>query len=263
MVKYTLDLHDHVFDFSKKNVKSIVDKLFKKKGNIVLGISDHNWNELYSKFLKTLKTLKEYKIDLKNQRLFVSVKNKENDKIWLIKTHEVGTNQGHILLIGYNGEKTHNIKKLLKLAHKEKAIVIANHPLHPHGISYFLYLKLAGRENQSASITKKQLKQKKFIDAVELNSYFPEDWPKVKKFSKKNKIPIVTGSDSHKPSEILRSSFQLENLDFRSPKAFKKSFRKALKKHVKLNPVAHGFEAKYFRAVNIILHILLRKLKII
>lgn len=270
---FKLDIHNHTSDFShflfthpnrKKYVKELLSKLFKKHGNIVLGISDYNSDNRYALFLKVLKHLKEYKVDWKNKDYFVVISEKKTkEKIYLIHTNELGTNKGHILVVGFKGKiKTKNLKEILKEAHRQKAIIIANHSLHEFSIPYFLVSKIL--KCGKLSLSKKDLiKNEKNFDAVELNSYFPEDWKRIRSFAKKENLPVIADSDAHFLNELFTSDFELKNLNFSNPKKFKKSFRKSLKKVLKVHAKSHGFEAKYKHELQVLFENFLMKIGLI
>jgi len=268
MKTYKLDLHSHIPEINSniknynKKVKNILKKLFIKKGNIVFGISDSDGNGRYKKFIKELKKIKGYEIDFKYEDYFVLIK-KSKKVVYIIKADEIGTEKGHILIVGYDGKiKSRNLNDVLKEAHKQKCVVIANHPLHQNNLGYFLFSKLFDTGNK-ISLSKKVLKKhKKDFDALEENAYFPEDWKKIEKFSKKNKIPIISSSDAHEFDEFFKSYFEVKNLNFKNPKKFKKSLKKAIKKEIKLYAKNHGFEAKYEHAVKILFLRLLDEFKI-
>ncbi|MFH1376908.1 MAG: PHP-associated domain-containing protein [Candidatus Woesearchaeota archaeon] len=252
MTIYKLDLHTQP-QINKNNIKNFLSKLFQKRGNLVLGIANWNNDGRYEKFLKAIKFLpKRYQVNLKNKDYFISItKNKKT--IHIIKTDEIETNKGHILIVGYKGKvkKRRNLKELLKIAHKSGCIIIANHPLHGNNIAYFLILKLIGNKYK-LSLDKKDIKKNKF-DAVELNPYFQEDWKKIKKFAKKEKIKIVADSDAHFFDELFKSYFEVKDLNFKNPKTFKKSLKKDFKKHIKIHAQKHGFIAKYKHIIQSIL----------
>jgi len=213
----------------------------------------------WRKFVNATKKLpKEYTIDRKYQDYFISI-SKNKKRIYFVKTDEIETNKGHISIIGFKGKiKKRKLREVLKQAKKQRCVVIANHPLHEYGLSYFLFW------GENISLSKKTIrKNKKFFDAVELNAYFPENWKKVRIFSKKNKIPVVADSDAHSFNEFFKSYFELENINFNNPKKFKKSLKKALKKKIKIHAREHGFEAKYKHIAGVFLEEIGEKLGVI
>lgn len=270
MHKFKIDFHSHEPEFihlsflkgnDKENSKKFVEKAFKIPGNLAVGITNFDNNEIYEKFLASLKLL-PYKVDYSNKDCFISI-TKNNRTIYIIKTDEIDTDKGHILLIGHKGKigKT-NLKVLLKKAHKEKDIIIATHPLHEFGVSHFIIKRFF--TEKPINITEKELKKdKKGFDAIELNSYFPEDWNKIKEFAKKENMKIVAESDAHFLNEFFNSYFELEGLDFTNAYTFKKSLKQALKHHIRLHPHSNGFTAKYKHAIQNLLDIVGLKLKIL
>jgi len=259
MAKFKVDLHSHTSDFhhlifSKSNKKEylikLLNKLFKKGNNLVIGLAEFNDDGRFSKFVKAMKLLpKEYEVK-KNLPIISIRKNKKI--IYFIRADEIATEKGHILIVGNNKSiKTRNLRKILEKAKKHKWIVIIDHPIHEFGPAYFLVSRI---NNHPAISLKKQtiLKNKKKIDALELSSYFPEDRAKIKRFGKKNKIPVISQSDAHFLNEFFDSYFELDNLDLTNISRFKKSFRKALKRNIKLHPGKHEFTAKYKHGFEVI-----------
>lgn len=258
---FKLDLHSHEPNFihlsfskntDKKNISDFLKKAFNIRGDAVIGIANSNDNGRYERFVNGINSLKEYNANLTNKDTFVSL-TKGKKTIHFVKADEIGTNKGHILIIGHNGKIGKlKLKPLLELAYNEGDIIIANHPLHNFGISHFLVKKYF-EHNHPISFTKRELKKdEKYLDAVELNSYFPEDWKKIKKFSRKEKIPLVADSDAHFLREFFSSYFELENLDFSNSINFKKSLKSALKTHIRLHLGKNGFLATYEHALQII-----------
>ena len=248
MVKFKLDLHTHTSDFihlfftnphKERYIVSLLDILFKKQGNLVLGIANFNDDSRYEKVIQIIKKLpKKYDVNYRFKECFVSI-SKSNQTIHFVKADEIDTEKGHILIIGHNGKiKKRNLKEVLKEAHKNHCIVIASHPLHDFAVGHFIIKKM--------SLSKEELiKNKKQIDAIELDSYFPKDWKKIKKISKNEKIPIVSESDAHFLDEFFRSYFELKGLNFKNPSIFKKSLKKALKRTIKLHAQRYNFTAEY------------------
>ena len=273
MVTYKLSLHSHTTNFAhfiltKPNkveyLESLLKILFRKEGNLVLGISNFNDDNRYKKLLETAKKLKKYEIDFSNEEVFFSIKRKEKE-INFIKTDEIETDKGHILIIGFKGKiKKRKLEDVLREAHKQKCVIIANHPLHHEfKIVYFLIKKILNSDNE-ISINKQELrKHKKDFDAIEINSYFPEDWNRVKKFAKKNSISLVSDSDAHFLDEIFTSFFEVKNLNFKNSRLFKKSLKKALKKNIHLHAKKYGYSAKYKHIIEVILENFGRKIGLI
>ena len=257
---YKLDLHAHmpVFHhliFTRVNRREyyleLLEKLFRKKGTLVLGIANSGNNGKYRKFVGGLGKLpKEYKVGKEFEDYFVSV-SKGKKKIYFVKTDEIATDKGHVLIVGYPHDiKSKKLADIFSKVKRRDCVVIANHPLHHLGIDYFFYSKLIGG-NDKVSISKRELnKYKGKFDAIELNSYFPEDWDKVRNYSRKNKIPVVADSDAHEMDELFRSWFEIKKLDFRNPDKFKKSLKRGLRKGLKVHARAHGFEAKYIHVLH-------------
>jgi len=255
---YKLSLHSHLPNFekpTKKLVSDFLDILFKKSPTLVLGITNTNNSNRYKNFLKSTNLLdNKYKINSQFKDYFFSIE-KNKKKIYFIKTDEIGTEKGHILVVGFNGKiNLKNLKKTLIDARIQNCIVIANHPLHDFHIPHFILKKLFGAERK-ISMTKQTMKNyKDLFDAVELNSYFPEDWKDIKKFARKNKLSLVSDSDAHFTNELLTSYYITKRLSFSSPEKFKRSLRKAIKKGVKLHAKSFGFEAEYKHGLQIFLH---------
>jgi len=275
-MKYLLSLHSHTSSFShlifftinkKQYLKKLISLLFKKatpEKTIILGITNSNDNGHYQQIVKLTRNLpKTYKIDYSYKDHFISLTYK-NKKIYLVKTDEIGTDKGHILVVGFKGKiKKRTLKEVLRGAKKQKCIVIANHPLHEFRVPHFLFEKVF-HVKKPISLSEKSLRNyKKSFDALELNDYFSEDWKKIKAFARKNKLPVVSDSDAHFIDEIFQSWYETEKLDFSSPKKFKKSLKKSFKKGLKLHARPLGFEAKYKHALQILLGGYGRKLGII
>ena len=266
MKTFKVSLHSHTTNFvhfiltkpnKKQYLENLLKILFKRKGNIVLGISNFNDDERYKKLLETTKLLsKKYLVNKKHQEYFFSIK-LNNKKIYFVKTDEIETNKGHILIIGFQGKiRKRKLEEVLKTAHKQNCIIIANHPLHKFDIPHFFVRKI--------SLTKKDLeKNKKYFDALELSSYFPEDWKKIKTFAKKNREALVSDSDAHFLDEIFTSWYEVKGLSFNNPKNFKKSLKKALRKNLHLHAKKYGYLAKYKHSLEIILEKIGRKFGLI
>lgn len=255
MKTYKLSLHSHTSNFvhfiltkpnKKEYLENLLKILFRKKGNLVLGISNFNDDDRYKKLLETAEKLKKYKFEENNKDFFFSIE-KDNKKIYFIKTDEIKTDKGHILIIGLKGKiKKRKLEEILKTAHKQNCIIIANHPLHKFNIPHFFVGKI--------SLAKEDLeKNKKYFDALELNSYFPEDWKNIKRFANKNKISLVSDSDAHFLDEIFISFYEVKNLNFKNPTSFKKSLKKALREKLHLHARKFGYFAEYKHAFEIAL----------
>lgn len=272
MVVYKLDLHNHTSTFPKvlgkrQNpklyVETILKNIFKQKGNLVLGIADFHEDKRYDTFLAGMKQL-PYQLDLRHQNSFFSLHQGKRSIIFL-RTKEVETDKGHFLLIGFLGKtKGRNLKDLLKEAKKQHAIVIANHTLHQFPISQFLVLRSMRRDTEHMSANAITLERyKKYFEALELNPYFPKDWKNIRNIANKEKIALVTDSDAHFPEEFFRSYILLEDLHFSSLYAFQKSFRRALKKGLKLHARKAGYISLYKHAFQILFWFLVVRLGII
>jgi len=270
MTKFKVDLHSHTSDFQhlifnkpnkKEYIIKLLNKLFKQGDNLVIGLAEFNDDGRFSKFLKAVKELPKDYIVTKNLPI-VSIK-KSNKTIHFIRADEISTEKGHVLIVGNNEKiKSRNLKEILKKARKNKWIVIADHPLHEFGPAYFIVSRI--NDHPAISLKSKTiLKNKKNIDALELSSYFPEDREKVKKFGKKHNIPVIAESDAHFLSEFFDSHFELENLDLTNITTFKKTFRKALRKNIKLFPGKHPFTAKYKHGFQVIFGTICMKLGLI
>ncbi len=262
METFKLSLHSHTTNFvhfllikpnKKEYLKKLLKKLFRKHGHIVLGISNFNNDNRYKKLFDVTRLLpKNYQIDSKYKDYFFSIE-KNHDKIYFIKTDEIETDKGHILIIGFKGKiKKRNLKKVLKEAHKQNCVIIANHPLHEFYVPYVLIKKLlGGQENISLNIKDLKLYKKDF-DALEINSYFPEDWNKIKNIARKYNKNIVSDSDAHFLNEIFTSWYEIKGLNFNNPSSFKKSLKKALKRNLHLHAKKYGYTARYKHAIQII-----------
>jgi len=205
---------------------------------------------------------REYTIDKKFEDYFFSITRRKKT-VYFVKTDEIGTEKGHVLIIGYRGKlPSKNLNLLLREAHKQKCIIIANHPLHKFGIPYFFVSKIIN--TGKISLKKKDLeKHKRQFDALELSSYFPEDWKEIRSFSKKNNLQIVSDSDAHSLDEIFTSYYEIPKLSFASPKKFKKSLKKALKKRIKLHARQYGFLAEYKHGIQVLLGMIGNRLGVI
>ncbi len=273
MKTFKVSLHSHTTNFvhfilTKPNKKQYLEKLlkilFKKRGNIVLGISNFNDDNRYKKLFETTKLLsKKYLINKKYKNYFFSIK-LDNQEIYFIKTDEIETDKGHILIIGFNGKiRKRKLEHVLRDAKKQKCMVIANHPLHDSGIPYFFIQKIL-HTPKSMSLSKKDLiKNKKYFDTLEISSYFPEDWKKIKAFAKKNEKTLVSDSDAHFLDEIFASWYEVKNLNFKNPAEFKKSLKKALRKNLHLHVKKYGYFAKYRHIFEIVLEKIGRKMGVI
>mgnify|MGYP001582515547 CR=1 FL=1 len=266
MVKFKLDLHTHTSDFvhliftKPSNVNylvSLLDLLFKKHGNLILGIANFNDDCRYEKIMQVSKRLhRGYNTNYKFKECFFSI-SKNGKTIYFVKADEIDTNKGHILIIGHEGKiRKRNLKEILKEAHKDHSIIIASHPLHNVVIGHFIIKKM--------SLSSEDIAQnKRQIDAIELDSYFPKDWRKIKKISKTQKIPVVSESDAHFLGEFFKSYFELDNLSFRDSNRFRKTLKKALRRKIKLHAQEHNFMAEYKHIFQVYLSILGKKLHIL
>ncbi|MBS3094678.1 hypothetical protein J4474_03360 [Candidatus Pacearchaeota archaeon] len=251
---FKIDLHTHTSDFShfifakinkKEYLQKILTKLFRKGDKIIVGVAEFNSDGRYSKLVETAKELsKDCIVEFGNEDYFISIKKGEKI-IYFIRTDEIETDKGHILIIGNKNKiDSRNLSHLLKTARKKRWIVIADHPLHKTGLSYFLISKIFSLKK--LSLDKKTLeKNKEYFSSLELNSYFPEDWKKIRSFARKNKIPLISDSDAHFIKEFFDSYFEMENLDFKNISKFKKSFKRELRRHIKIHPKKHEFIFKY------------------
>lgn len=166
MRTYKLSLHSHTSNFvhfiltepnKKEYLENLIKNLFKKHGNIVLGITNFDDDGRYEKLLDATKLLApEYIINKDNKDYFFSIK-ANNKSIHFIKSDEIETEKGHILIIGFKGKiRKRDLKEVLNEAHNQHCIIIANHPLHEFNVSYFLIKKLLGGA-ENISIDKKSL----------------------------------------------------------------------------------------------------------
>ena len=270
MIKFKLDLHRHMSDLfhfilSKQGKKEylikLLNKLFRKGDDLVIGLADFNNDGRFSKFEKTIRELpKDYLINKKGP--IISIK-KNKKMIYFIRANEISTEKGHILIIGNNEKiKTRKLENILIKAKENKWIVIADHPLHEFTFPYFLISRI--NEHSAISLKKETIyNNKKNIDVLELNSYFPEDRKEIKKLGKKYKIPVISESDAHFMNEFFNSYFELDNLDLTNITKFKKTFRKALKKHIKLHPRKKGIFVIYKHGVYVVMEIFGKKLGLI
>lgn len=270
---FKVSLHSHTTNFvrfilTKPNKKQYLEKLlkilFKKHGNVVLGISNFNDDNRYKKLFETTKLLsKGYLVNKEHKDYFFSIR-LNNKKIYFIKTDEIQTDRGHILIIGFNGKiKKRKLEHVLKDAQKQNCIIIANHPLHNFLAPYFLVKKIFGKSLDASLNEKDLIKNKNYFDALEISSYFPEDWKKIKAFAKKNREALVSDSDAHFLDEIFTSWYEVKDLNFENPVEFKKSLKKALRKNLHLHAKRNGYFAKYRHAFEIALEKLGRKIGII
>ncbi|HVY01255.1 MAG TPA: PHP-associated domain-containing protein [Candidatus Nanoarchaeia archaeon] len=271
MVSYKLSLHSHTSNFAhflafspnkKEYLEELIRKLTKKHGNIVLGVSNFN-DDRYGLLLKATSLLsKEYKVNTDHKECFFSVKY-QNKSIHFVKSDEINTEKGHILIVGYTKSiHNHNLHDILKAAHKQHCIIIANHPLHTPSTSYFFVKKIFGLHSDISLTSEDIKKHKKDFDAVELNSYFPEDWHKIREFSKKTGIPTVSDSDSHFLNEMFTSWYEIKDLSFSSPNKFKKSLKKGLRKGLHIHAAKYGFLAVYKHVLQVMIEHFGRKLGI-
>lgn len=270
MVEYKLDLHNHTSTFAnilgtRQNpqpyVQHLLNSLLNKKGNIVLGIADFNSDGRYKKFLETVKIMPAYIVDTHYEEYFISIK-KGKKKMYVVRADEIETEKGHILILGLpHAIKKRHLKNILQEAKKERCVVIANHPLHAFPIPHFLVLRILGKSDEALSIKERLLeKYLHLFDALELNPYFPEDWKNIKRFARKWQKPLVTNSDAHFINEFFRSYFLLKDIDFSSPKKYKKSLKHAFKKQIRIHAAKSGFISLYKHGVQIVFQTLAQKL---
>ena len=185
-------------------------------------------------------------------------------EIYFVKTDEINTDKGHILIIGFKGKiKKRKLEIVFIEAHKQKCIIIANHPLHHEfKINYFIIKKILN--SNEISMNEEELKKhKKDFDSIEINSYFPEDWKDIKKFAKKNNVSLVSDSDAHFLDEIFTSFYEVKNISFKNSKLFKKSLKIALKRGINLHAKKYGYFVKYKHVLEIILENLGKKIGLI
>ncbi|MEK6928499.1 MAG: hypothetical protein AABW65_00905 [Nanoarchaeota archaeon] len=272
-MNYKLSLHSHLSDidhfrFTKPQHDIYLEKLLKRllrlHGNLVLGVANFNNDGRYEAIIKGSKKLpKSFKIDYRFKDYFITIIH-EDKIIHLVKTDEIQTREGHILIIGHKGKvKARLLSKLLREAHKERDIIIANHPLHKFGISYFFIKSILGKPSR-ISMSAKELKRfKNDSDAIELNSYFPQDWKTIRSFAKDNKIPLVSDSDAHFINEMFRSYYKVSNLSFENPQLFKRTFKRALKKQVIIHARKHGYLAAYKHMAILFIEVFLTKIGLV
>ncbi len=270
---FKVSLHSHTTNFvhfilTKPNKKQYLEKLlkilFKKRENIVLGISNFNDDERYKKLFEVTRLLsREYLVNKKYSDYFFSIQRLDK-KIYFIKTDEIETDKGHILIVGFNGKiRKRELEHVLREAQKQKCIIISNHPLHNFGFPYFLVKKILGKSKNLGLNKRDLIKNKKYFDALEINSYFPEDWKKIKAFAKKNSKPLVSDSDAHFLDEIFTSWYEVEGLNFKNPAEFKKSLKRALRRNLHLHSKKYGYLARYKHSFEIVLEKIGRKMGII
>ncbi len=273
MKMYKISLHSHTSDFShflfwtvnkKDYFLKLLEILKKKKGNLVLGITNFNNDKRYENLLTIARGFKgKFYLDDKYSNFYFILKIKGKEIIF-VKTDEIETSEGHTLIVGFKGDiNQREFHGVLKEAHKQNCLIFANHPLHIFGISYILVKKLLGGAKEISLSKKELIHDKKNIDALELNSYFPEDWKKIKEFAKKNKLPVVSDDDAHFIDEIFTSWYEVDNLDFSNPKNFKISLKKELKNGIKLHAHKFGHLALYKHAFQVVFESLGKKLGII
>ena len=125
MESYKLSLHFHTTNFvhfilinpnKQEYLEKLLKILFRKKGNLVLGISNFNDDNRYKKLLKTAEKLKRFEFDEMNKDSFFSIE-KKSKKVYFVKTDEIETDKGHILIIGFNDKiKKRGLENVLKEA---------------------------------------------------------------------------------------------------------------------------------------------------
>ncbi len=235
--------------------------LTKKRGNLVLGITNFNGSREYELFYQAVKKVYPSEIQDTYANYFFTL-NLGKHHIHFVKTIEIATDKGHVLLIGFPGKiKNRKVSDVISEAHKVHAIVIANHPLHEFKKGYFFIQKLFSIK-KPINIDAKELLKNKF-DAFELNAYFPKDWKKVRALAKRKNVPVVADSDAHFLDEVFTSWFEVKNLSFTSPKSFVKTLKKGIKHPLKLHARAHGYFAQYKHALQILVENFGKRLKLI
>jgi hypothetical protein len=256
------DFHAHTERFAKilgkapetkPYVKKLIGRLFNLPQVPVLGIANFNDDQRYQRLILAIRHLpKSYQIDRKNQAHFVKI-TKGKKKIYLIKTDEIETEKGHILVIGYKGNVKHRkLQEVLEGAEKQNCPIIANHPLHKFSLTEEFGKRLVARKPHPLSLSAKDLlKNQSSLDALECNAYFPEDWPKIKLFAERQKIPVTCSSDAHYFQELFQSYTTLQHLNFSSPKSLKSSIKMSFKHKPKLHLQSHSARAKWRHILHI------------
>ncbi|OUJ18983.1 Metal-dependent phosphoesterase (PHP family) [Methanonatronarchaeum thermophilum] len=123
----------------------------------------------------------------------------ENKDLIVIPGVEVTTKDGHLIVLGINEtiEPGLSVEKTIEIAKKENAFIIVPHLFHRyrHGIG------------------KKIDKLKDKVDAIEVyNSRYVTGIAnaRAKRYTKKNGIAVVAGSDSHIPEMVGRGVTKLD-----------------------------------------------------
>jgi hypothetical protein len=225
------------------------------QGVVAHRFSDVNGDGRYRRFVSLVREYRgKYEVDLEHRDYFISI-SREGRRVYFVKCDEIATNKGHVLIVGHKGKvKSRRLKDVLKEAHRSRCLIVANHALHKMGIDYFVVSKIVGSKNlMKMSMSKGDLDENiNGFDAVELNSYFPEDWKKIRKIVKNRKTRITASSDAHFLGEFFRSYVELEGLDFSSGEGFKKSLKRAFRKGVKVHAKKHGFVALYRHGLHLV-----------
>lgn len=87
-----------------------------------------------------------------------------------------------------------------------------------------------------------------------------EDWDKIKNFARRYNKKVVSDSDAHFLDEIFTSWYEIDDLNFKNPRSFKRSLKTALRKNLKLHAKRYGYIARYRHAIQVIVENIGRKI---
>jgi len=255
-----LDMHTHIYtnfrpqarwlEHGSRDLGWLINTLI--KGNInAVGITNfEDWNYEFWTSNEQLKELPKNWNYYKDERV-LAVSSNSYDSIYFFKSQEIPTEQGHVLLFGGESGKnlpTLSLDEILSLSKEDSClIVIASHPNSKYGL---------GKNLQGKS---------KMFDAYEFNaSSSKEENEKTIEQSKQDKVPLVSSSDSHIPSQIGKSYIRIPSyyLSSTSGKEFIKSIKSSITKekfaaYMKYSP--RKFSTRHI-SLNLIYHFVLKKI---
>jgi hypothetical protein len=238
MVK--VDLHNHLKtrgNFESEDFGRLINSTYKKLGaGGVVGITtcmgENTWN--YEKFLK----FGGNEIEDLGNAFYVPKKN-----ILVIKSEQVVTKQGHLLVVGLKKcrEISHgkDLEDTIKIARDENCLVFANLPFYKYGVG---------------SCLQKKPKLLESIDGIEIHNgeatlFSPGSNKKSQCFYSQIKkdhpdLVAISTSDGHSFFEIGSSYTEIPELDLKNSETIIKSLKENLKR-----PLNHKMHNSYLGAL--------------